>query len=140
MGMSRWGEVEEKFELIEAWCRDGLTEEQIAHNLGIGVSTLSKYKVEHIELIDVLKRGKQVIDYQVESQLLKKAMGYTYTEVKTTIDESGKEAITTTIKEVAPDTTAQIFWLKNRKPREWRDKQDVEHSGGIGVKIIDDIE
>lgn len=148
MAQSKWPEVQEKLILIEAWCRDGLTEEQIAKNLGIGVSTLSKYKVEHIEIVEALKRGKEVIDYQVENQLLKRAMGYEYEEVTQEplytmsgtpiLDESGnpKIAVTKIVKkQIVPDTTAQIFWLKNRKPKEWRDKQDIELSGDVEINI-----
>lgn len=131
MPKSRWDEVKEKLTLVEAWARDGLIEEQIAKNLGIGVSTLSKYKVEHVELVEALKSGKEVVDYQVENSLLKRAMGYSYTEKEYRDGELVKE----TVKEVAPDTTAQIFWLKNRKPKEWRDKQDVDITGDIKINI-----
>ena len=75
----------------------------------------------------------------MENALLKRALGYTYTETKKERTAEGVRT-TTTIKEVVPDTTAQIFWLKNRRPDRWRDKQDIEHSGQIGgVMIIDDI-
>jgi hypothetical protein len=142
MALSKWPEVKEKLIQIEAWCRDGLTEEQIAHNLGIGVSTLSKYKVEHVEIVEALKRGKEVIDIQVENSLLKRAMGYVYEEVTREpikdpeTGEYNLEITKIVKKEVQPDTTAQIFWLKNRKPAEWRDKSDIEHSGKIEMPSI----
>jgi len=132
---SRWDEVESKLALITAWARDGLIDEQIAKNLGIGMSTLSKYKVEHIELVEALKVGKEVIDYEVENMLLKRAMGYEYSEDKEVTDPQGGITYTTTTKTVIPDTTAQIFWLKNRKPKEWRDKQELEHSGDLNHDI-----
>ncbi len=120
--------------LIEAWARDGLTDEQIAHNMGISKATLYNYKREHLDILEALKRGKEVVDIQVENALLKRALGYQYKEVKTE-EHEGKDgviiSITTTVKEVVPDTTAQIFWLKNRKPDVWRDKQNVELSGEI---------
>jgi transposase-like protein len=122
--------------LIEGWARDGLTDEQIAHNMGIGTSTLYKWKNEHMEIVEALKRGKEVIDRQVENALLKRALGYTYEEV------TFEEGIETrrVVKEVQPDTTAQIFWLKNRKPSEWRDKQSIEHSGTISYeRLLDDL-
>lgn len=140
MGLSRWDEVKDKLLLVEAWARDGLVEDQIAKNLGISMSTLSKYKVEHSEVVEALKKGKEVVDFQVENQLLKRAMGYKYEEVtKELIKESdgfggvvNKIKVTKIVtKEVAPDVTAQIFWLKNRKPREWRDKQDIELTGKL---------
>ena len=142
MALSKWPEVKEKLIQVEAWCRDGLTEEQIAHNLGIGVSTLSKYKVEHVEIVEALKRGKEVIDIQVENSLLKKAMGYSYNEKtfeKIWNDKLNKYITVNTktvAKEVQPDTTAQIFWLKNRKPAEWRDKQEIS---AVNTNINTDI-
>ena len=126
MCKSRWDEVKAKMPLIEAWCRDGLIEEQIANNLGIGISTLSKYKVEHVELVEALKRGKEVVDMEVENALLKRATGYSYIEYKTTTNAEGKESTSETTNEVSADTTAQIFWLKNRKPKEWRDRKDID--------------
>lgn len=120
--------------LIEAWARDGLTDEQIAHNMGVAYSTLRVWRDKYSALSAALKRGKEIVDIQVENALLKRALGYQYKEVKTeeyeTEDGPGKR-VTTTVKEVVPDTTAQIFWLKNRKPEVWRDKQNVELSGEI---------
>lgn len=123
---------------IEGWARDGLVEEQIAANMGIAVSTLNVWKNSYIEISESLKRGKEVIDRQVENALLKRALGYKYEEVKTEEWEDSEgnpvEKKTTTVKEVIPDTTAQIFWLKNRKPAEWRDKQNIEHSGVLNIR------
>lgn len=229
---------------IEGWARDGLVEEQIAANMGIAVSTLNNWKNNYTEILESLKKGKEIIDRQVENALLKRALGYKYREItKERIVDSGQkqrhggeskltekqwefaikyfghkccycgeymnnptkdhikplnsggelsrdniipccsrcnsskkdnemvswyqaqgyydparlqkiydyidfilslgedleeetgELIVTkeVVKEVVPDTTAQIFWLKNRKPHEWRDKQDIEHSGGISI-------
>ena len=140
MAKSRWEEVKEKLPLVEAWCRDGLVEEQIANNLGISMSTLSNYKVDHLEILDALKRGKQVVDIEVENALFKRATGYKYDEItrepEITVNEDGeiiRELKITKIvtKEVVADTTAQIFWLKNRKPKEWRDRKELEMSGSI---------
>lgn len=117
--------------LIEGWARDGLTDEQIAHNMGIGYSTLQTWKGKYQDIQDSLKKGKEVIDRQVENALLKRALGYRYDEVTY---EDGVETKRVT-KEVQPDTTAQIFWLKNRKPNEWRDKQQVEHSGEMNQNV-----
>ena len=133
MAKSKWDSVKDKLGLVEAWCRDGLIEEEIAKKLNIGISTLSKYKVEHVELVDALKRGKEVIDYEVEQKLLKRAIGYEYNEIKNVTDPDGGITTTITIKSVLPDTTAQIFWLKNRKPKEWRDKRDIEMSGELNM-------
>lgn len=115
---------------IEGWARDGLTDEQIAQNIGINPATLYDWKKKYPEISKALKKGKEVVDRQVENALLKRALGYKYEEIKTEKTEEGKK-VTVTVKEVVPDTTAQIFWLKNRKPDQWRDKQQIEHSGEI---------
>lgn len=82
--------------LLGGWARDGLTDEQIAHNMGISRSTLSEWKYRYNEISDTLKANKEIVDYKVENALLEKALN--------------------------GDTTAQIFWLKNRRPDKWRDK------------------
>ena len=115
---------------LEGWARDGLVDEQIAQNIGIVASTLYEWKKQYPEISEALKKGKEVVDRQVENALLKRALGYKYEEIKTEETEEGKK-VTVTTKEVVPDTTAQIFWLKNRKPEQWRDKQQIEHSGEI---------
>ena len=121
---------------IEGWARDGLTDEQIAHNMGISRKTLAEWKNKYAPIRDALKNSKEVVDRIVENALFKKACGYTV-QVKKPIkvrkveynDETGKkirevEEIVETVEEVhvPADTTAQIFWLKNRKPEAWRDK------------------
>lgn len=165
--------TEEGLIKIEGWARDGLTDEQIAKNVGISRSTLSEWKKKFSDISDSLKKGKDVADRQVENALFKRALGYEYTERQAKIVDRDKdivdverrefqnrykldnpeatqqEIVDASIKaiptqeriilfeidkQVSPDTTAQIFWLKNRKPKEWRDKQDVNHSGGVSVK------
>ena len=122
--------------LVGAWARDGLTEEQIAHNMGITRETLRVWKNKFPAISSALKKGKEVVDIEVENALLKKAMGYNV-EVKKTFkvrivdydQDTGKkimerEELQTGVDEVhiPADTTAQIFWLKNRRPEIWRDK------------------
>lgn len=123
--------VEPRLIEIEGWARDGLIDEQIAKNLGVAYSTFRKYRDEHSALSAALKKGKEVVDREVENALLKRALGYQYKEVT---EEYG-EVTKVVTKEVQPDTTAQIFWLKNRKPGTWRDKQDVEHSGHTATTL-----
>lgn len=122
--------TEEGLLKIEGWARDGLTDEQISHNIGITRTTLYDWKNKYPDISNALKRGKEVIDRQVENALLKRALGYEYEEVKQIIEKDGngkdKKKIEKTIKQVVPDTTAQIFWLKNRKPQEWRDRREIE--------------
>lgn len=114
---------------IEGWARDGLTDEQIAEIIGINPATLYVWKQKYPEISESLKKGKEVVDRQVENALLKRALGYQYDEITL---ENGVETKRVT-KEVVPDTTAQIFWLKNRKPNQWRDKKDLNLAGGVVV-------
>lgn len=123
---------------IEGWARDGLTEEQIAHNMGIGYSTLQAWKNKHKDILDTLKRGKEVIDRQVENALLKRALGYEYEEISEKYELGILTERKVTKKQVVPDTTAQIFWLKNRKPNDWRDKPEGESEQG-GITIVNNI-
>lgn len=149
---------------LGGWARDGLTDEQIAHNMGISRSTLSEWCKKYPDISDTLKMGKEIVDRQVENALLKRALGYTYNEdkyisvpmseveyaeklheymnkykfehpeatddelmlVKMSFPKTKTQLVERKVKEVVPDTTAQIFWLKNRKPEEWRDKRNVE--------------
>lgn len=116
---------------VEGWARDGLTDKQIAANIGIRAGTLYDWKNRFPDFSEALKKGKEVVDRQVENALLKRALGYTYEE--TTREpvlnpDTGKVELTVTkiiTKQVVPDTTAQIFWLKNRKPEAWRDKREI---------------
>lgn len=121
---------------LEGWARDGLTDEQISNNIGISRSTLAEWKKKYEDISDTLKKGKEVVDIQVENALLKRALGYSYEEVTKEICENTgtgelEMRITKKVKkEVVPDTTAQIFWLKNRKPDVWRDKHEVNSNSG----------
>lgn len=124
--------------LLEGWARDGLTDEQIAHNIGISRGTLYDWKKAYPDISNALKRGKDVVDIEVENALLKRALGYEYTEERVEIsDKDGRKVIQTT-KHVAADTTAQIFWLKNRRPDKWRDKP-MPTAEGNEVTIVDDL-
>lgn len=113
--------------LLEAWARDGLTDEQIAHNCGINTATLYDWKKKYPEISESLKRGKEVVDIEVENALLKRAKGYEYLEEKVEIEEDHRGKIKSrkvvqVMKQVAPDVGAAAFWLKNRRPDVWRDR------------------
>lgn len=120
--------------LLEGWARDGLTDEQIAHNIGITAKTLYEWKNTYGEICEALKRGKEVVDIQVENALLKRALGYEYTEERIEVSEKDGRKVIQTVKTVPPDTTAQIFWLKNRNPVKWRDKPSEQVAGGSGAE------
>lgn len=114
--------------LITGWARDGLTEEQIAHNMGITRETLRLWKNKFFGISVALKKGKEVSDIEVENALYKRAIGYTYKETTKELradKKTGESKLVVTkevTKHIVPDTTAQIFWLKNRRPDKWRDK------------------
>ena len=114
--------------LLEAWARDGLTLEQIAHNCGCSLSTLCDWKTKYPAISEALKKGRDVVDVEVENALLKRALGYSYTEttkeLKRNATTGERELVVTkeVTKMVVPDSTAQIFWLKNRRPDQWRSK------------------
>ena len=97
--------------LLQGWARDGLKDEQIAHNVGIRRTTLYDWKNKYPDINDALKKGKEIVDYEVENALLKRA----------------KQG----------DVTAQIFWLKNRRPEKWRDK--VQFTDETSLKKLDSL-
>ncbi len=99
--------------LLEGWARDGLTDEQIAGNIGITATTLYEWKNRFPEISEALKKGKEVVDYQVENALLASALD--------------------------GNTTAQIFWLKNRRPDRWREKPIENKSEDTEVRVIIDV-
>ena len=142
--------VKDKLILIEGWARNGLIEEQIAKNLGISIQTFYTYKNKYVEFFEALKKGKEVIDTEVENALLKKSLGFKeevrkpFKIKRVEYHENGKkkleyEEIVYAEDEIifAPDTTAQIFWLKNRRPKDWRDRKDYEVSGLTTEEKVD---
>lgn len=95
---------------IRGWCLDGLIDKQIYKNMGISRTTFYKWKSENSEFADLLKRGKDIADREVENALFKSATGFVGPDEKY----------------YPPNTTAQIFWLKNRKHEDWRDKRETD--------------
>ena len=114
---------------LTGWARDGLTDEQIAHNIGINRATLYDWYNRFPNIHNAIKKGKGPVDVQVENALLKRALGYDYEETITEVEDLGggktKKHVRRVTKHVPPDTTAQIYWLKNRKPKQWRDKMEA---------------
>lgn len=96
--MAEWLE-KDKLILLEGWARDGLTYEQISKNIGIDTSTLWDWRKKEANISNALKKGREVVDFEVENALLKNALN--------------------------GNVTAQIFWLKNRKKNEWREKIEI---------------
>ena len=125
--------------LLEGWARDGLTDKQIANKIGISEKTLYEWKKKYGELCKSLKRGKEVIDRQVENALLKRALGYTYDEITECTDDKGRTSTKVITKQVIPDVTAQIFWLKNRKPDKWREKRELEVNNEQQSSVMNEL-
>lgn len=116
---------------IAGWAKDGLTNDDIAHNIGISKDTFYKWIKEFPDFADSVKVNKEVADRVVENALYKSATGYECDEVSEEFDEDGvlvNKKITH--KTITPSVTAIIFWLKNRKPAEWRDKQQLDVTVG----------
>lgn len=136
---ARWLEPE-GLTLIEGWARWGLTEKQIAKNMGCSLSTLNAWKKDHPEILQSLKKGKEVSDFEVENALYKRATGY---EIEETVTKTvkGKEVTETVKKRIPPDTTAAIFWLKNRRPDRWRDRPDPDQTDTLAAaaRILGEI-
>lgn len=124
-----------KLNLLKEWAAKGLSDKQIAHNMDITVNTLYKWKVSHREIGEALEKGKTEIDLEVENALCKSALGFHYTEE--TVTNQGE--IVTVKKYAKPNTAAQIFWLKNRKPVEWKDRRETEVVGKDGKDIAINI-
>lgn len=124
--------TEEGLLKLAAWARDGLTYEDIAHNVGINVATLATWRTKYSAIDKALMCGREVADIRVENALYKRAMGYDYDEVtyERKINKlTGEDEMIPTKsirRHVLPDVTAQIFWLKNRRVDVWRDKREVQ--------------
>lgn len=132
--------------LLKGWAKRGLTDEQIASNMNIATGTLYEYKKKYSEIYEALKETKDIADMEVENALYKNAIGYYYTEQalsskrEVIYGEDGKkikEYTEPTVVDITkyrqPETTAQIFWLKNRQPKEWRDKRQIEQETTLKV-------
>ena len=120
--------VKPKLHLITMWFKNGSTEEQIYKKLGVSHEAFARYKRAYVELVEALKIGKDDSDDLVESALYKRAVGYSYDEVREEYDGDVLIKKTVVRKQEAPDTTAQIFWLKNRRPDRWRNNDRLEIS------------
>lgn len=122
----------------EKLCRLGATDKEMADFFDVAESTLNLWKKEHSEFSESLKRGKVIADANVADRLYQRAMGYEHDDVELKVvsigNNQGSEVEEVKVRKYyPPDSTAAIFWLKNRRPREWRDKQEIEHSGD-GIK------
>lgn len=117
-------------------CLLGATDADMAEFFEVTESTINKWKLDHKEFSESLKKGKTLADATVADRLFKRATGYEHEAVK--IFNNGGEAMEVPfIERFAPDTTAAIFWLKNRQSASWRDKQQIEHD--VSDRMADQI-
>ena len=97
--------------------------------------TINEWKKVHPEFSESLKSGKYIFDNEtVVKSLLHRALGYSHKEDKV-FNSNGELLIAETVKHYPPDTTACIFWLKNRMPNDWRDRQEIKHSGSLNHRF-----
>src|ERR1700677_2671292 len=117
------------------WCERGATDAEIARNLNVTTTTLYRWKTQYLDFCQALKSGKDVADERIERSLYHKAIGYTF-ESEKIFQHDGEIIRAKTIEHVPPDTTACVFWLKNRRPDQWRDKSFAELEVKGDVKFI----
>lgn len=114
----------------------GATDRELATFFEVAESTLNLWKLAYPEFSESLKLGKDAADKRVEQSLYHRARGYSHEAVKILMTKDGDVYREEYVEHYPPDTTAAIFWLKNRKPAEWRDKQEVEHSGKLTLEEL----
>jgi len=121
-------------------CLLGATDVELADFFNVCEKTINNWKEKEPEFLQSLRRGKDQADAKVADSLYNRALGYSHPETKIASHEGVITDTKEVIKHLPPDTTAAIFWLKNRQSKNWRDKQDVEHSGGLEItRIVDDV-
>ena len=117
--------TEDKLLIVQDWARSGLPKKDIAHNIGISPASLDRWEKKYPPFAEALKKG-EVADVIVENSLYKRACGYDYDEETVTTDGDGNVISSKCVrKHVPPDTTAAIFWLKNRRPKRWRNSSSL---------------
>lgn len=134
---------------LSAYARDGLTDEQIAAKIGISRSTLSEWKKKYPDISDTIKKDKEIPDIHVENALYKAALGYNASikkavKVKKIEYDKGKKiseheeiVIVEETIHVPANVKAQMFWLKNRKPDVWKERQEIDNS--VALERLDEV-
>lgn len=113
----------------------GATDREVAEFFEVDERTLHRWKHDHPEFCQSLKVGKEAADQRVEQSLYRRALGYSHDAVKIAVNADGKVTEVPFVEHYAPDTTAAIFWLKNRDPDRWRDVSRQERTGADGGPI-----
>jgi hypothetical protein len=123
---------------VRKLCELGATDVELADFFKVTINTIGAWKSRHPEFLQALKAGKEAADDRVERSLYQRANGYTYDAVKIFPPRGkGRKPIVVPYREhVPPDTTAAIFWLKNRRRDEWRDKQETDITGAVTINVV----
>lgn len=124
---------EEFAELAYKYCLLGAKDAELATFFEVDEATINRWKIKHTEFCESLKRGKEEADATIADSLFHRARGYSHTETKV-FQHQGSLITYDVIKHYPPDPTSMIFWLKNRQPKRWRDKQDIEHGGKVELE------
>ncbi len=122
---------------VEEIAQLGATDAKIAKCFGVSESTINTWKREHFEFAEALKKGKSAADASVVASLYHRALGYSHPAVKITVGATGLVTEVPYTEHYPPDTTACIFWLKNRRAAEWRDKREIEQTAPDDRKRIE---
>lgn len=120
-------------------CALGATDAEMADFFGVSIATINLWKAVHVEFSESLTDGKAVADKRVVSALYNKAVGYSCEETDIRVID-GKVVVTKFVKQYPPDTTAGIYWTKNRLWKDWKDKRETEISGQINYTDLTDDE
>lgn len=118
-------------ELAYNYCLLGATDKTLAEFFDVSEQTINTWKQEHPDFLESLKNGKIEADARVANSLYRKAIGYEHAAVKI-FNDQGAPMVVDYTERFAPDTTAAIFWLKNRQPALWRDTKDIDHKSTDG--------
>lgn len=115
----------------------GATDMEVADFFEVDVRTIYRWKHDHEAFCQALNVGKAKADERVINSLYQKAVGYEQEAVKIFMPAGAEAPVYAPYREkIAPDTTAAIFWLKNRQPEQWRDKQELEHKGQVSLTPV----
>jgi hypothetical protein len=142
---SRWFEMagrptnykSEYNELAYKFCLLGAIDKDLAGFFDVSEQTINSWKQKHPQFLESIKRGKNIADANVANSLYQRATGYEHPEDEI-FNNKGEPMIVPTVKRYPPEPTAAIFWLKNRQPKLWRDKQEVEISKSIPITDLID--
>jgi transposase-like protein len=127
----------EYIERAKEMCISGATDAELAEEFDVSVTTLYNWRAKYPEFLQALKIPKEIADNRVERSLFERATGYTRESVKIFCSKDGAITQVPFLEHVPPDPTSMIFWLKNRKPDQWREKSELEVTGNLAETIAE---